>query len=345
MTEKGIVLITGINGYIAARTAEACLRAGYNVRGTARSTESARSLVDALSSYSQRFEVVEVPDVTVPGAFDNAVKGVSAIAQLASPMTLTSTRPAPIINTATSTVRGVLESAMQEPSVKSVVIMSSIAAIIHTPKEPKYVFTEKDWNDESEAIVAKCGDDTPGNATYAASKAASEKTFWAFRDEKKPPFTMTAINPVFVTGPPLVRPTSPDQVAGKTYTYIWNILLGEEIPPEVMSGFSWYVDVRDVADLVVFGIDNPDVCNGQRYIASADYGPPQAAADILRKAFPHLGIQEGQPGEGYLEGFKSPHDQIVDGGKAAKARGKEYISYQQSVLDTADALKGVVDGL
>ena len=75
MSQNSIVLVTGANGYIAARTAEAFLKAGYSVRGTVRSKSSAKDLVDALSEYAGRFELVEVPDITVPGAFDEAVKG------------------------------------------------------------------------------------------------------------------------------------------------------------------------------------------------------------------------------------------------------------------------------
>jgi hypothetical protein len=75
---KGLVLISGINGYIAAVTAKHFLDAGLNVRGTARKLASAKEMIEGpLKGYAQagRFEVVEVPDITVEGAFDEAVKG------------------------------------------------------------------------------------------------------------------------------------------------------------------------------------------------------------------------------------------------------------------------------
>jgi nucleoside-diphosphate-sugar epimerase len=77
MASKGLVLITGVNGYIAARTVEAFLKAGYSVRGTVRSKPSTKGLIDALSEYAGKLEIVEVPDITVAGAFDEAVKGAS----------------------------------------------------------------------------------------------------------------------------------------------------------------------------------------------------------------------------------------------------------------------------
>lgn len=77
---KGLVLISGINGYIAAVTAKQFLEAGFSVRGTVRKASSAQSLIDGpLKDYAQagKFEVVEVPDITVDGAFDEAVKGMN----------------------------------------------------------------------------------------------------------------------------------------------------------------------------------------------------------------------------------------------------------------------------
>jgi nucleoside-diphosphate-sugar epimerase len=72
-----LVLISGVNGYIAAQTAKAFLDKGYSVRGTSRSYVSSESLIEVLDEYVKagRFEVVEVPDITIPGAFDAAVKG------------------------------------------------------------------------------------------------------------------------------------------------------------------------------------------------------------------------------------------------------------------------------
>jgi nucleoside-diphosphate-sugar epimerase len=77
MTSKGTVLITGANGYIAAVTVGSFLDAGYSVRGTVRSLKSAQGLLTTLQSHvsAGRLEIVEVPDITVDGAFDEAVKG------------------------------------------------------------------------------------------------------------------------------------------------------------------------------------------------------------------------------------------------------------------------------
>lgn len=75
---KRLILISGVNGYIAAVAAKHFLEHGYFVRGTVRNIASAKELIDGpLSEFATagRFEVVEVPDITVDGAFDEAVKG------------------------------------------------------------------------------------------------------------------------------------------------------------------------------------------------------------------------------------------------------------------------------
>jgi nucleoside-diphosphate-sugar epimerase len=103
------------------------------------------------------------------------------------------------MHTAVTGTTTILNSAQKAgPQLKSVVIISSIAAI-SSAKESPYTFTEKDWNDVSEAEVKRLGKETPGGHIYRVSKTASERAFWKFRDEKKPAFTMTAINPWQVT--------------------------------------------------------------------------------------------------------------------------------------------------
>lgn len=190
----GLVLVTGANGFIAARTVETFLVSGYSVRGTVRSIANSQPLLDALKYFSDRFELVEVPDITAPGAFDEAIKGVDYVAHLAAPVSFFFTDPKPVLDAAIHGTTGILESAVKESSVKHFVLMSSIVAVA-SPKD-NYIFTEKDWNTVAEAAVAEKGTESGGYLIYAASKVAAEKALWKFRDERKPSFTVTATNPV-----------------------------------------------------------------------------------------------------------------------------------------------------
>lgn len=334
-----LVLITGVNGYIAARTAETFLNAGFSVRGTVRSKSSGTSLLAALKDYAEagRFEIVEVKDITVPGAFDEAVKGCYAVAHMASPVSLFFDDPEPVIHTAVQGTLSVLNSAFSQGSstLKSFVFMSSIAAVFNNKAAP-YVYTEKDWNNVSEDLVASLGKKAPGPQIYSASKAAAEKAFWKFRDEKKPSFSMSAVNPTFVAGPPLTFPDDPAMI-GETTRSVYIILSGQPFPPP-LSGSGAFVDVRDVADLMLYGVEKHEIANGERYIACGGVASEQAISDILREKYTDRKIEVGEPGTGYQPGWGFKEGGIVvDGSKGKKALGREWAKYDKVVLDTAKA--------
>lgn len=82
------ILITGANGFIASHTALQFLQRGYRVRGTVRSLTKASWLLThpLFKPYADNgcLELFVVPDMVVPGAFDEAVKGMSAVAHIAS---------------------------------------------------------------------------------------------------------------------------------------------------------------------------------------------------------------------------------------------------------------------
>jgi GDP-mannose 4,6 dehydratase len=77
MASDQIVLVTGISGFIGSHVADQFLEAGYRVRGTARVVSKVDSIKKALELKhgEGRLEVVAVPDMTIDGAFDEAVKG------------------------------------------------------------------------------------------------------------------------------------------------------------------------------------------------------------------------------------------------------------------------------
>ena len=340
------VFVTGLNGYIASVLAKYLLDNGYNVRGSVRRHASADPLVSGpLKSYAESgaLSVIEVPDITVDGAFDEAVKGVTAIAHLATPVSMGFTDPEPIINTAVNGTRSILYSALKAgPQLKSFVVLSSVVAIMSSA-QPPYVFTESDWNDWAEPTVAAKGKDAPGMAIYCASKVAAEKAFWAFKDQEKPSFTQTALNPVFVIGPPLVAPKTVDQI-GETVRSTWDIFSGSEFPgPGIVPGLGAVVDVRDVAAQTEYIIAHPEETDGERYLSSAAHSTAQSVADVLRKTFPDAKrrIVEGTPGEGYspdYQVFDKQTTPVFDGSKAKKLlEGNEYIPYEQSIVDTAKA--------
>lgn len=193
------VLISGVNGYIAAQVAKAFLDAGFKVRGTTRSIANTKPLTNGplkAAFEAGDFEVVEVPDITLPGAFNEAVKGVHAILHTAAPVSLSFTDPEPVMHGAIQGTSSILNSALEAgPLLKSLVLMSSIAAV-RGAQQPPHTFTEKDWNDYSEGEVKRSGKAASSVHIYFASKTAAERTLWDFQKKHSPSFAVTAINPV-----------------------------------------------------------------------------------------------------------------------------------------------------
>ena len=141
----------------------------------------------------------------------------------------------------------------------------------------------------------------------------------------------------FVAGPPLIAPSSPEKI-NETTRFVWNVLTGKDLANAGLgTAYPGYVDVRDVGRMFVFAVDHPDITNGERYLGSAGYGPPQAVADILRKAYPDRKdiIQEGKPGTGYFPYYRYPAKVSWDGSKTTNVMGLKYIPFDQIVLDTA----------
>lgn len=125
-----------------------------------------------------------------------------------------------------------------------------------------------------------------------------------------------------------------------TTAFIWTVFSGQDIPAPILATPS-YVDVRDVARAVVFGIQKPEIANNERYLLTQGFVFPQTAADILRKHFPesHDRIKVGHPGEGLEHAAAVEKGATIDGSKLVKASGQGYYSLDETVVDTAKALE------
>ncbi|KAF2200618.1 NAD(P)-binding protein [Delitschia confertaspora ATCC 74209] len=349
MTNKPIVLLTGINGYIASVTAKTILDSGlFAVRGTVRKLSSAEPLITGpLKRFYEDgdFDVIVVKDITAETAFDGVMEGVTAIAHLATPVSFNFTDPEPVLHAAVQGTKAILQSATKEPGLKTVIFMSSILAVLSPEpssfQQSPHIYSEKDWNSEAEELVKKFGKETPGRVIYSASKTAAERAFWRFREVHEPKYTMTAVNPVFTIGPPLLPLNSSSEVS-VSLAPIWDIFCGEPITTPAVQPNT--VDVRDVAKLVLYVIEHAEETDGERYIAASARGGPQAIADILRSAFPGRRgvIREGVPGEGY----NNDYGIVKNGAGIASSKARKllggWIGYEESVVDTARAFERLI---
>jgi uncharacterized protein YbjT (DUF2867 family) len=74
-----------VDSFVATDVALAFLREGYSVRGTARSAEKAKAWITLFPEFEGQFEGVIVADMSLPNAYDEAIKGVNYVAHGANP--------------------------------------------------------------------------------------------------------------------------------------------------------------------------------------------------------------------------------------------------------------------
>lgn len=222
-----LVLITGVTGHVAAHTVKQFLERGYRVRGTVRNLHDAAWLnEDVFKAFSERgfLDLVLVPDLGANDAFNQAIRGASAIVHIASILTFagdTDQVIRPVVNCVTS----ILEAALNEPSVKSFVYTSSIAAAVdYNPGVTAHVGPDS-WNERAVEVAYSQQGDTfdHGYAVYQASKVEAEKAVWAFAEKHQPRYSVSVVSPATVLGEALV-----ERHLISPYPWIKNLYYGVE---------------------------------------------------------------------------------------------------------------------
>jgi nucleoside-diphosphate-sugar epimerase len=346
-----IVLVTGINGYIASATVLAALNAGYQVRGTVRSLERDRDIIaTAFPSYLNvgTLEIVEIPDSSAPGAFDEVVKGVCGILSVAAPGAKDLTDVKRVVKEGVAGITSLLQSAEAHagPSLKAVSLLSSGVTMLYLkPPVPNYTYTEKDNAPENEALALQMGDKAPKDLVYIALKIAIERTFWEFinNPKRKSTFTGTSINPSYCIGPAVVLPKDPMILPGSC-RWVWYVFAGSVWPKE--PPFPPYVDVRDVARALVFGVESPDKAGGKRLLVTAYKGSFQTGANILHEAFPDRKeiMRKGVPEDGLSPPYQFDEGELkFDGSNFERLSEQKYTPFPKSMIDTAASFQPWID--
>ncbi|WVQ81866.1 hypothetical protein IAT38_003993 [Cryptococcus sp. DSM 104549] len=337
ITKGDLILVTGPSGFIASHTAREFLKEGFRVRGTVRSAEKGEYLKKLFASEGE-FEYVIVDDITKDGVFDEAVKGVDAVAHLASPFYVAGVKdPQELIGPAVKGTTGVLTSIQKvNPKVKRVVITSSVASIMcPASRPPPVVYTEKDWNGDSIPHVDEKGIESEGMHSYLASKTLAEKALWKFIEDEKPSWEGVAICPPYVLGEVIHQCDSPEKLNTSVAAF-WGWAAGEKSEKDLPGPIGNWVDVKDVALAHVRALTVSEAA-GERFIVGAGPFAAQDFADILHKDFPDVpNVPVGKPGT---------HDEIVknldifDGKKATQVLGVKYKTLEQSVVEMAESLR------
>ncbi|EJD07758.1 NAD-binding protein [Fomitiporia mediterranea MF3/22] len=331
------VLVSGANGYIAVWVVRTLLDHGYSVRGTVRSESKNNHLRKVFKNEvdSGKLELVVVPDITLPGAFDEAVKGVDAIEHTASPFHFNADDPDELIGPAVKGTIGMLESALKfgGSQLKRVAVTSSCASILNPSSTG--VLNEESWNEESIAIVKEKGREAPAQEKYRASKSLAEKAAWDFVEKNKSSITwdLVTLCPPFVFGPNLNEVNSSSEL-GQSQSLFYEALLTKRKTPEQLAGVSGgWVDVRDVALGHVRALEVPEA-GGQRFILSSEMFIWQNWFDAANS----LGlpdVPQGTPGAG--KDFK--YKFVYDSSRAKNVLGIQFRDIKTTTKDTVEDFK------
>ncbi|KAK3348864.1 hypothetical protein B0T25DRAFT_546681 [Lasiosphaeria hispida] len=285
---RGLVLLTGATGHVGSVTLIHLLKSGYQVRAAVRSESKivavlARPQIRALNPGS-RLTFVIVPDITTPGAYDDAVEGCAHVIHIASPLATSDRIPLDQADThfIQPAVRGtlnMLEAANLAGTVRRVVITSSIVALTPVAEmegtRRRSPLNPVGPNDRLPFIPGPYHSEF---ACYAASKVAALAEAEEWMERERPPFDVVHLHPGFVLGHN-DSVTTPAQAMQGTNAVVLALLLGNKFGP--YAGAT--VHVEDVARAHVSSLD-PTVLGNQSYILSQP-ARWNDAREIARRVF------------------------------------------------------------
>lgn len=273
MSEKGqVVCVTGGSGYIASWLVKFLLEAGYTVKASVRNLNDPKKIdhLKALEGAKERLHLFEA-NLVEEGSFDSVIDGCDGVFHTASPVFIQVTDPqTELIDPAVKGTLNVLRSCKKVPSIKRVVITSSMASVMFNSNAlSSDVIVDETWY--SDPVFCE-----ETKQWYGLSKTLADKAAWDFCEENG--LELVTIHPGFVIGPYL----QPD--LNLTMESFLNLIKeGQQMWP---SGIYRYVDVRDVARAHVLAFENPSAsgryCLVRRVMHYFD------ALKILSGTFPSL---------------------------------------------------------
>ncbi|KAL5338927.1 hypothetical protein BJX70DRAFT_408387 [Aspergillus crustosus] len=291
--QGSLVLVIGANGFIASHIIDQLLGAGYKVRGTVRDkarTQWVNELFDG--KYGAGYlHTVEVPDITLSGAFDEAVKGVNAIAHVASIMTL-DPNPNNVIPPLITGTLGLLEAAAREPTVKRFVLTSSSHAVVF-PRTGEKVTLEKDTFNSAAVKMAYAPppyEKGRGMVVYAASKLLVEQAVRKWVGLNPGRLEVNYVLPATNFGPALHKDHPGSQ------PWRWPNALYKNHPERIFIPSQYYIDVRDTARLHMAALLMPTLTDS-RIFGFAGVYTINRLLGVLRKLYPNKEFSQDIPDE------------------------------------------------
>ncbi|WP_181008559.1 NAD-dependent epimerase/dehydratase family protein [Sphingomonas montanisoli] len=263
------VLVTGVTGFLGAHVAQALLRRGLKVIGSARTQAKGAAVRNALSAEGadiSRLRIVPL-DLMKDDGWEEAAGSSAYTIHTASPFQLEMPAdPDALIRPAIQGTRRALDAALAAGH-RRIVVTSSLCAIDGGRRDDSVRLGPHDWAElEGEDVNA-----------YMRSKTLAEREAWTIADRAGARDRLVVINPGTMLGPLI------DDDPGTSARTIQRMLRGKvPMAPDMVLP---YVDVRDVAEAHVEAMLGPNA-GGQRFIVSNPAEPLIAIADGLRADLP-----------------------------------------------------------
>jgi len=300
-----------------------------------RSSSKGEYLVKLFEEHGDRFSYVLVEDMSIDNAYDEAVKGVDAVAHTASPAVLNVHDPDALIKPAVSGTVNILESVKRNgSSVKRVVVTSSGQTVLQPKPDVPAIYTEADWSDFAVNEVQTKGASAEYIIKYRASKVLAERAAWDFVEKYKGDikFDLVTVLPSFIFGP-LLQEVSSAAKLNASSGMVYDALKNEKSPETVSAYVGNAVDVRDVALVHIKALES-DEAGGERFIAARGPFSWQVVYDALNTANPPVpNIPKGIPGAAVVR----PNIYCAD--KAKRVFGIEFRTLQESLVDMVKNLR------
>ncbi|KAL4376460.1 hypothetical protein GQ457_02G028150 [Hibiscus cannabinus] len=316
-----VVCVTGATGFIASWLVNLLLQRGYTVNATVRDPNDRKKTQHllALDGASERLHLFKA-ELLEEGCFDSVVEGCVGVFHTASPCYFAVKDPqVEMVEPALKGTLNVLRSCAKTPSIRRVIITSSMAAVVLAGKPlADDVVVDETWF--SDPVICE-----KFKQWYMLSKTLAEKAAREFSEKND--IDMVTIHPSMVLGPPL-QPTvnaSLDPIVK---------LIGAETFSN--SALRW-VDVRDVANVHLLAFESPSAYG--RYCVA---GKPVHTAEllkILRELYPELSLPERCSDEKQsMPPFPAlPTFQVTQ--ERVKSLGINFIPLEVSIKDTVDSLR------
>ncbi|KAH8896159.1 aldehyde reductase [Thozetella sp. PMI_491] len=274
-----LVVISGASGFIGSHVVDQTLTAGYKVRGTTRDIHKNQWLADHFRQKygNDMFQLVEVPDMEVEGAFDAAVEGASGFIHVANDMQ-GSRNPDIAIPRAVNGALSALKSSANA-GLKRFVFTSSSFAVTQPKPGKVFTLTVESFNDEAVERVKTPGAD--GETVYSASKVEAERAITRWVNKNQPSLVVNTVQPNANIGPLINAAKQGYPTSSRWVKMLWDhdYIALKGTPPQ------HFINVQDDARLHVIGLAHPQVM-GERLFAIAAPVNLQDIVVILRKLYP-----------------------------------------------------------